>query len=128
MFFSNGLYNVGGDGSYPAGNQGLFEETFNPRHRGLFRAPSLRNIAVTAPYKHDGSIATLEEVIDHYAAGGRNITDGPLAGDGRLNANRSAFVRGFDASEAERAALLAFLNALTDEDFIERADLAPPAP
>ena len=38
---------------------------------GKFRAPSLRNIAVTAPYMHDGSLATLEQVIDHYAAGGK---------------------------------------------------------
>jgi cytochrome c peroxidase len=38
---------------------------------GRFKAPTLRNVAVTAPYMHDGSIATLSEVLDHYAAGGR---------------------------------------------------------
>ena len=41
---------------------------------GKFKAPTLRNIALTAPYMHDGSIATLDEVIDHYAAGGRLVT------------------------------------------------------
>ena len=53
------------------------------RGHGTFRAPSLRNVGVTAPYMHDGSIATLEEVVAFYAAGGRNITEGPNAGDGR---------------------------------------------
>ena len=43
---------------------------------GKFKAPTLRNIAVTAPYMHDGSIPTLEAVLDHYAAGGRTIAAG----------------------------------------------------
>jgi cytochrome c peroxidase len=47
---------------------------------GRFRVPTLRNIAVTAPYMHDGSVATLDEVLDHYAAGGRTIAEGPNAG------------------------------------------------
>ncbi|MFQ6551870.1 MbnH family di-heme enzyme [Aestuariibius insulae] len=127
MFFSNGLYNVGDTGDYPVDNQGLFEQTQNPRHRGLFRAPSLRNIALTAPYMHDGSLATLEEVVDHYAAGGRHLAEGPFAGDGRLNPNKSHFVRGFEISPAERAALIAFLESLTDEAFLVRPDLLPAA-
>ena len=72
-FFNNGLYNVDGQGGYPAHDQGLYELTLNPAHRGLFRPPSLRNVALTAPYMHDGSIATLREVVMHYAAGGRLI-------------------------------------------------------
>ncbi len=48
-----------------------------PEDVGKFKAPTLRNIAVTAPYMHDGSIATLDDVIEHYAAGGRTIADGP---------------------------------------------------
>ncbi len=126
MFFSNGLYNVGNTGDYPAGNQGLFEQTQNRRHRGLFRAPSLRNIALTAPYMHDGSIATLDEIVDHYAAGGRHLTEGPFAGDGRLNPNKSHFVRGFEITPTERAALIAFLESLTDDAFLTRPDLLPP--
>ncbi|MEM8790973.1 MAG: MbnH family di-heme enzyme [Pseudomonadota bacterium] len=125
-FFSNGLYNVGNTGEYPARDQGLFEHTQNRRHRGLFRPPTLRNIAVTAPYMHDGSIRTLDGVIDHYAAGGRLIEEGPLAGDGRLHPGKSHFVRGFRASAEERAALRAFLESLTDETFLGRADLMPP--
>ena len=46
-------------------------ETQRPEDIGKFRPPTLRNIALTAPYMHDGSLATLEEVLDHYAAGGK---------------------------------------------------------
>ncbi len=117
-FQNNGLYNLDGDGAYPEPNTGLHAFTLNPADQGLMRPPSLRNIAVTAPYMHDGSIETLEGVLDHYAAGGRNIEDGPLAGDGRDNPNKSIFVRGFILTEAERAAVLAYLRALTDEAFL----------
>ena len=88
------------------------------RDMGRFRAPSLRNIAVTAPYMHDGSIATLEEVIAHYERAGREVEEGPFAGDGRLNPYKSEFVRGFELSDEERADLLAFLQALTDENVL----------
>ena len=63
-------------GALPAGNQGLVEHTGEPADMGRFRTPSLRNVAVTAPYMHDGSIVTLGEVIDHYAAGGRSALPG----------------------------------------------------
>ncbi|MEM8596839.1 MAG: MbnH family di-heme enzyme [Pseudomonadota bacterium] len=124
-FFSNGLYNIGNTGAYPAHDQGLFEHTQNRRHRGLFRPPTLRNIAVTAPYMHDGSLESLDAVIDHYAAGGRQIAEGPFAGDGRLHPGKSHFVRGFQATGAERAALRAFLESLTDQRFLARQDLRP---
>lgn len=117
-FFNNGLYNLGGEGRYPAEDQGLYDLTLNPDHRGLFRPQSLRNVGVTAPYMHDGSIATLRGVIEHYASGGRTIESGPYAGDGSANPLKSGLVRGFDVSEEEMAAILAFLNALTDETFI----------
>jgi cytochrome c peroxidase len=51
---------------------------------GRFRTPTLRNVALTAPYMHDGSIATLDAVLDHYREGGRTIVDGPHAGVGRV--------------------------------------------
>jgi cytochrome c peroxidase len=94
-FENNGLYNVGGTGAYPEPNTGLFAFTGQPRDMGRMKPPSLRNIALTAPYMHDGSIATLAEVVDHYARGGRLITSGPNAGDGALNPNKSQFVTGF---------------------------------
>ena len=95
---------------------------------GRFKAPTLRNIALTAPYMHDGSIATLEEVIDHYAAGGRTISSGPNAGVGSKNPNKSTFIQGFTLTAEERQDLLAFLRSLTDQTFVNDpkfSDLGP---
>ncbi len=118
VFHNTGLYNLGG-GAYPSGNGGVFEVTHRNEDMGKFRPPTLRNVAVTAPYMHDGSIATLEEVIETYASGGRLIEDGPLAGDGRRNPHKSGFVPGFPISEQEKSDLLAFLRSLTDETFLK---------
>src|SRR5215472_3486818 len=96
LFQNTGLYNIRGEFSYPAPNTGLYQFTDRREDIGKFRAPTLRNIAVTAPYMHDGSIATLSEVIDHYAAGGRTIRFGPYAGIGHDNPNKALNVRGFD--------------------------------
>jgi cytochrome c peroxidase len=63
-----------------------------------------------------------------YAAGGRDITSGPYVGDGRTNPNKSIFVRGFDLTTVERADVLAFLRALTDEDFLTNPDFSDPWP
>lgn len=117
-FINNGLYNLDSDGSYPEGNEGLFDITNDPADKGKFKPPSLRNVAVTAPYMHDGSIATLEEVIDHYARGGRLVESGPNAGDGFDNPNKSSFLNGFVISEQEKQDLLAFLRTLTDENLL----------
>jgi cytochrome c peroxidase len=81
---------------------------------GAFRAPSLRNIAVTAPYMHDGSIATLEEVVAFYAAGGRDVASGPYAGGGRLNPYKSTVIDNIDLSAQDWADIVAFLRTLTD--------------
>lgn len=116
-FHNTGLYNVDGQGAYPADNQGLIAATLDPSDMGKFRAPTLRNIALTAPYMHDGSIQTLEEVIDFYGAGGRNITSGPHAGDGRANPFKDSFVKGFSLNPQEKADLIAFLNSLSDTEF-----------
>lgn len=125
-FLNTGLFNIGGTGDFPADNTGLFSVTGVATDMGKFRAPTLRNIAVTAPYMHDGSIATLSDVLDFYAAGGRNIESGPNAGDGRANPFKSSFVRGFALSEQERADLLAFLESLTDHTFLNDPALADP--
>jgi cytochrome c peroxidase len=117
-FHNNGLYNLDGNGAYPAGNTGLHDMTGERRDMGRFKAPTLRNIALTAPYMHDGSIETLDEVLDHYLAGGRTISTGAFAGDGRRNPYKSVFVRQFDLDDGEREDLLAFLHALTDESVL----------
>lgn len=117
-FFNNGLYNVGSDGSYPDSDQGLYDLTLNPQQKGMFRPQSLRNIAITEPYMHDGSIATLRQVILHYARGGSLTETGQHAGDGSLSPYKSGLIQGFDTNEDEINAVIAFLESLTDETFI----------
>ena len=125
-FHNTGLYNVRGENAYPREDQGLHEVTGDPGDRGAFRAPTLRNVALTAPYMHDGSLTDLGSVLDFYAAGGRNIESGQHAGDGRANAYKSQFVQGFDMTPTERAELLAFLEALTDPMFASRPEHQSP--
>jgi cytochrome c peroxidase len=117
-FHNNGLYDLDGKGAYPASDRGLMKLTGRPEDMGRFKAPTLRNIAVTAPYMHDGSIATLGGVIDHYAAGGRTIASGPDAGVGSESPLKDPLVAGFVLTAAERADLIEFLRSLTDETFL----------
>jgi cytochrome c peroxidase len=125
-FHNTGLYNLDGAGSFPAPNRGLFELTGLATDMGRFRAASLRNVEKTAPYMHDGSIETLEAVLDFYAAGGRHITSGPLAGDGRKNPNKSSLISQINLTEQDKADLVAFLKTLTDEEFINAPQHADP--
>lgn len=125
-FFNTGLYNLDSQGSYPIEDNGLFSVTQNPSDKGKFRPPTLRNVAFTAPYMHDGSIASLAEVLDFYANGGRNIISGEHQGDGRINPNKSEFVKGFTLSAQEKQDMLAFLSALSDPVFISNPRYANP--
>jgi cytochrome c peroxidase len=123
---NTGLYNVGGTGAYPPESVGAYAFTKDEADIGAFRPPSLRNVAVTGPYAHDGSVATLEEVVDIYIRGGRLVESGPYAGDGALNPYKSDFVSGFTLSAEERDDLLAFLRALTDEQLLTNPAYADP--
>ncbi|RVU33371.1 di-heme enzyme [Rheinheimera riviphila] len=129
-FHNTGLYftdrqQVEGQG-YPDKDRGLAEVTLNPADDGRFRAPTLRNIALSAPYMHDGSIATLPEVLQFYIEGGRNTAAGPYQGDGRRHPQKSAFVKGIDLTPEEQTALLAFLHSLTDPTFVQNPAFADP--
>ena len=120
-FHNTGLYNVAvkpEELGYPKVDIGLAEISTLAKDNGRFRAPTLRNIRHSAPYMHDGSIATLSEVIDIYAAGGRNIESGQYQGDGRVNALKSQFIKGFELTAQEKQDLLAFLDTLTDREFL----------
>ncbi|RTL36513.1 MAG: di-heme enzyme [Rhodocyclaceae bacterium] len=125
-FHNTGLYNIDGKGAYPSPNRGVFEITGKAEDMGAFRAQSLRNVAVTAPYMHDGSLASLEEVLDFYAAGGRNLTTGPHAGDGRANPYKSDLISRIDLNAQEKADLIAFLKTLTDESLLTSSRFANP--
>ena len=113
-FHNTGLYNLDGEGAYPESDQGLYELTQEPNDMGRFRAPTLRNIALTAPYMHDGSLATLDAVIAFYAAGG--------LGEGAKSPLKSPFVPGFELTPEEFNDLKAFLHSLTDETFVNNAE------
>jgi len=125
-FHNTGLYNIDGKGGYPLTDSGLNEITLEPNDMGAFRAPTLRNIALSAPYMHDGSIQTLEEVIDHYAAGGRAAIKLTAQKQVSKSIYRSPFVKGFTLTSKEKSDLIAFLNALTDESFASDPKLSNP--
>lgn len=125
-FHNTGLYNLKGQWSYPEPNLGLYEFTEQTADVGKFKAPTLRNIAVTAPYMHDGSVATLEEAIEHYRVGGRTIRNGARAGVGFDNPNKSEFVKSFDLTGQEKTDLLEFLRSLTDGKLLTDPRFADP--
>ncbi len=127
VYHNTGLYNVDGAGAYPAGDRGLIDFTDDDGDMGKFRATSLRNIDLTAPYMHDGSMATLDSVlVDQYAHAGRAIADGEdNAGDGSQNPLKDPLVKGFTLDDDEKNGLLAFLSSLTDESFVANPDFGP---
>jgi cytochrome c peroxidase len=111
LFHNNGL-------ELDSTDTGRMEVSGNAADRGKFKTPSLRNIALTAPYMHDGRFATLEEVIDHYNSGVKR-TD---TLDPNLGKHPAA---GLGLSDSEKKALAAFLRTLTDDSFTAPA---PPLP
>jgi cytochrome c peroxidase len=109
-FANTGLYDLDGRGAYPPADRGLIEVTHRASDMGKFRVPTLRNVALTAPYMHDGSLPSLEAVLDHYVQGGHK------------SPRQDSRVRPFVLSVVERADLLAFLSSLTDREFIENPE------
>ncbi len=116
MFANTGLYNVDGSGSYPVADTGLAEITHRSEDNGKFRVPTLRNVQLTAPYMHDGCLVTLDDVITHYARGGRQSPSGASV----KNSRKDPRIHGFNIDAQERADLIAFLNSLTDATLIAK--------
>ncbi len=103
--FSNGQ--IVNNGLYENYNDvGKMRLTLNQEDNGCFKVPTLRNIEVTAPYMHDGSLETLSDVIDHYSDGGHR------------NINKHFSVKPFKISNTEKENLISFLKTLTDSSFI----------
>lgn len=98
---------------------GLMAVTGNSAHKGFFKVPTLRNIAVTAPYMHDGRFATLEDVMHHYNDGikhSRTLSPLILEADNAKNSKDATI--GLRLTPVEMAAIIAFLHTLTDEQFL----------
>ena len=122
----DGFSNNGLDGDN-ALRPGLATLTGKPAHRGLFKAPTLRNIAVTAPYMHDGRFMTLEEVLDHYNHGiQRSETLSALIleadNDGKFDPGPVSL----NLTEEEEKAIIAFLHTLTDDAFLTNPAFSDP--
>jgi cytochrome c peroxidase len=108
---NNGFHNNGTRPDDP--DLGREHITEKESDRGKFKVPSLRNIAVTAPYMHDGSLETLEDVIEHYAKGGQG------------HPNTDPTIHPLELTAQEKADLVAFLRSLTDEAFLEDPRFQP---
>jgi len=106
------FYNIGLYHQYP--DPGRFRLTGSDADIGSFKTPTLRNIAVTAPYMHDGSIETLDEVIDHFQSGGH------------AHPNKSPLVYPFLLSNDEREDLILFLGSLSDPTFLSAPEFKKP--
>ena len=95
-FMNNGIYENYAD----SGRQRV---TLNEGDRGKFKVPSLRNINLTPPYMHDGSLANLDDVLEHYNSGGKN------------NSNKSFFIKPLGLTDAEKKDIINFLKSLTEK-------------
>lgn len=99
-FFNNGLQEAETLESILDKGRGLI--TGDTADNGKFKPPTLRNIALTAPYMHDGRFKTLQEVLDHYASGGKS------------SPNKSSFMYNLKLTESQKSDIIAFLMTLTD--------------
>jgi cytochrome c peroxidase len=109
-FHNNGLDNVFVD-------LGLGKITGDPKDNGKFKSPSIRNLAFTAPYMHDGRFSTIEEVINHYSHG---LVNSPTIDPLMKKVNQG----GVQLSTQEKASLKAFLLTLTDEEFVNNPNFS----
>lgn len=116
--WAQNIADIGLEESYTDVGMGVFDDQLV----GVFRIPSLRNVALTAPYMHDGRFATLEDVVNHYNEG---IKRSP---------NLDQVLRSWDTgeaitlglSESDKSALVAFLHTLTDEQYMADARFSDP--
>ncbi len=100
---------------------GVFEAINNPAFLGTFKVPSLKSVALTAPYMHDGRFATLEEVVEHYNSGVQNH---PNLGDALQDENGQAIQ--LNLTEQEKTDLVNFLRTLTDDELTNDVKFSDP--
>lgn len=149
-FHNNGIYTAAEYAARPVRERGLIDLTGNPNHEGRHRAPSLRNIALTFPYMHDGSFdctpqngtvettaggscgadpaaTMLGHIADHYANGATKRADGSTRTPVHPQVDPT-LIRAFTMSAQNRADLVAFLLTLTDNEFITNPAFSNPRP
>lgn len=119
-FGTDSLFNIGLDTVY--NDPGMAGWTANPAHHGAFKSPTLRNVALSAPYMHDGRFATLEKVIDFYSD---EVAHHPNNHMAEMLGLPPSF-RGFRYSPEEKEALAAFMHTLTDSTLITHAKWSDP--
>jgi cytochrome c peroxidase len=126
-FNFDGFHNNGTITSFEIGSAdfGLEKFTGNSRDRGKFKTPNLRNIALTAPYMHNGSINSLAEVLDHYNH--PELFTRPNVDILILEASNERFGTSLMLTPQEKADIIAFLHMLTDEEFLNNPHHLPPA-
>ncbi|HEY3874542.1 MAG TPA: cytochrome c peroxidase [Candidatus Kapabacteria bacterium] len=95
-------------------DEGREDVSNSSQDNGKFRTPTLRNIALTAPYEHDGSMKTLLQVVDHYNNGGEH------------NSTQDPRIKDLNLTQSQEQDLISFLNSLTDYQFVNRSDFKNP--
>ncbi|MEQ8359997.1 MAG: cytochrome c peroxidase [Cytophagales bacterium] len=125
LFTDNAFHNNGIDSSWnDISNEfiftGRYRITFDSADLGKYKTPTLRNIALTAPYMHDGRFESLEEVLDHYSA---QVKYSPSLDEHFKNEDGTY---GIPLSEEEKTDIIRFLNSLTDEEFISNQRFSSP--
>lgn len=116
---AGGFANIGLDNNYQ--DSGLAQTTSRTSDVGKFKIPSLRNVALTAPYMHDGRFSTLEEVMGHYSEGMINHPNLDFRLRGSVNEAKV-----LNIPDADRKAIIAFLNTLTDVSMISDPKFSNP--
>ncbi len=111
-FTDNAYHSTGLDFQYE--DEGREDVTGSPNDNGKFRTPSLRNIALTSPYMHDGRFTTLQQVLDHYNEGGKH------------NSTQDTLIHALQLTQPQMDDLIAFLQSLTDRSFVTRQDFTDP--
>lgn len=120
LFTDNSFHNIGLESSFEGQNLGRFTVTDDATDKGLFKTPTLRNIALTAPYMHDNRFQTLEEVIEHYDHGvQKSASLDPIM-------TKPNQINGLQLTVQDKADLLAFLQSLTDTTYTNNTSLSAP--
>lgn len=109
IYANTGLY-----AQYPDTDPGCIQYTHQPKDAGRFKIPTLRNIALTAPYMHDGSLNNLTEVIELYNTGGKG------------HPNQDKRIRPLQLSPEEKMQIIHFLHSLTDSTILQSPDFQNP--